>query len=60
MINEKNVCGIKFFNELDKLLKDKSFVNLATENFVRQTTGQLETSLQRIADGVSDELPAIQ
>ena len=42
-------------DNLDKLLRDKGFVNIATENFVRGTTEHLERSLKEIEAGVSEE-----
>jgi len=42
-------------DNLDKLLKDKGFVNIVTENFVRGTTEHLERSLKEIEAGVSEE-----
>ena len=42
-------------DNLDEVLKNTGFVNLATENFVRGTTAQLETSLKEVINGVDEE-----
>ena len=42
-------------DNLANFVKDNQFLTLATENFVRGTTEQLERSLQDIAEGVTEQ-----